>query len=103
VGVFWAGAFLAGAFVTAFLATAFFRLAFFADFRAGFAAFLAPFATTRRFGAARLERTALREAVRFLTVAFRLPPAFRAAFRLAIARPFRSIAEPFLTLTVTDK
>ena len=95
----------------------------------GRADFLERFAAARREGAAFFEPVVFREAARFFAAAFRplvfleacaercraawpgrLRGAFfeacrgvRAAFRLAMARPFKSIREVFLTLTVTGK
>jgi hypothetical protein len=81
---------------------------------AGFRAFLADFAATRRFGAARFRPAGFLDAARLRPAAFR-PPVFflpacpgrrrraRVAFRLAMGRPFKRSPEGFLTLTVTGK
>ena len=81
---------------------------------AGFRAFLADFAATRRLGAFRFRLADFFDAARLRPAAFRAPVFFlpacpgrrrraRVAFRLAMGRPFRSIPGPFLTLTVTGK
>jgi len=48
-------------------------------------------AGARRFGAGRLVRAVFREGARFFAAVFRPPRVRPAAFRLAMARPFKSL------------